>query len=197
MMLRLFLLIVLLLPVSIAGAAEIIVPATDAALTKALKNAQAGDVLRLSQGTYYGPIVIEKPLTLIGDNTTIDGRNSGSVITVTVPDVTVQGLTVIGSGSAGNGLDAGITLTKTADRAVVRNNRLLGNLVGIDVHGARDALVQDNVIIGRQDHRMNDRGNGIYIWNAPGTKVIGNDVRYGRDGLFVNTSKNKDRKSVV
>ncbi len=192
MMLRLFLLIALLLPVSIAGAAEVNVPASDAALADALKNAQAGDVLRLSQGTYFGPIIIETPLTLIGNDTTIDGRKSGSVITVTVPDVSVQGLTVIGSGSAGNGLDAGITLTNTADRAVVRNNRLLGNLVGIDVHGARDALVQDNVIIGRQDHRMNDRGNGIYIWNAPGTRVIGNDVRYGRDGLFVNTSKNNE-----
>jgi len=192
MMLRLFLLIALLLPVSIAGAAEVNVPASGAALADALKNAQAGDVLRLSQGTYFGPIVIETPLTLIGNDTTIDGGKSGSVITVTVPDVSLQGLTVIGSGSAGNGLDAGITLTKAADRAVVRDNRLLGNLVGIDVHGARDALVQDNVIIGRQDHRMNDRGNGIYIWNAPGTKVIGNDVRYGRDGLFVNTSKDNE-----
>ncbi|MCF6315867.1 MAG: nitrous oxide reductase family maturation protein NosD [Marinosulfonomonas sp.] len=191
-MLRLFLLIALLLPVSIAGAAEVNVPASGAALADALKNAQAGDVLRLSQGTYFGPIVIETPLTLIGNDTTIDGGKSGSVITVTVPDVSLQGLTVIGSGSAGNGLDAGITLTKAADRAVVRDNRLLGNLVGIDVHGARDALVQDNVIIGRQDHRMNDRGNGIYIWNAPGTKVIGNDVRYGRDGLFVNTSKDNE-----
>ncbi|WP_457649104.1 nitrous oxide reductase family maturation protein NosD [Profundibacter sp.] len=192
MMLRLFLLIALLLPVSTASAAEIIVPATDAALAKALKNAQAGDVLLLSQGTYFGPIVIETPLSLIGNDTTIDGREIGSVITVTVPDVTVQGLTVIGSGSAGKGLDAGITLTKAADRAVVRGNRLLGNLVGIDVHGARDVLVQGNTIEGRQGHRMNARGNGIYIWNAPGARVIGNDLRYGRDGVFVNTSKNNE-----
>ncbi|MCK4713101.1 MAG: nitrous oxide reductase family maturation protein NosD, partial [Marinosulfonomonas sp.] len=191
-MLRLFLLIVLLLPVSPTVAAEVIVPATNVALNEALKNAQAGDILRLSQGTYFGPIVIEIPLTLIGNNTTIDGRDQGSVITVTVPDVTVQGLTVIGSGSGGKGLDAGITLTKTADRAVVRDNRVLGNLVGIDVHGARDALVAGNVIEGRLDHRMNDRGNGIYIWNAPGARVIGNDVRYGRDGVFVNISKNNE-----
>ena len=39
---------------------------------------------------------------------------------------------------------------------------------------------------------MNDRGNGVYIWNAPGTKVIGNDVRWGRDGVFVNTSANME-----
>ncbi len=192
MMLRLFLLIVLLFPVSPSGASETVVPATDGALIEALETAQAGDILRLSQGTYYGPIIIDVPLTLIGDGVVIDGREIGSTITVTVPDVTIEGLTIIGSGSGGDGLDAGITLTKRANRAVIRGNTLLGNLIGIDVHGAKDSLVERNIIVGRQDARMNDRGNGIYIWNAPGTRVVGNDVRYGRDGVFVNTSKNNE-----
>ena len=192
MMLRLFLLIVLLLPASPSGASETVVPATDGALIDALKNAQAGDTLRLSQGTHYGPIVIEIPLTLIGEGALIDGQEVGSTITVNAPDVTISGLTVIGSGSGGGALDAGITLTKLGDNAVIEGNRIFGNLVGIDVHGAQDVLVSGNIIEGRQDRRMNDRGNGIYIWNAPGTKVIGNDVRWGRDGVFVNTSKNNE-----
>jgi len=192
MMSRLFLLFVLLLPVSPAVATETIVPATDGALEEALKMAQAGDILRLSAGTYFGPFVIETALTLTGEGATIDGQEVGSVITVTVPDVTIESLTIVGSGSGGNGLDAGITLTKQANRAVVRGNTLLGNLIGIDVHGAKDSLIEGNVIVGRQDARMNARGNGIYVWNAPGARVIGNDVRYGRDGVFVNTSKNNE-----
>ena len=36
---------------------------------------------------------------------------------------------------------------------------------------------------------MNDRGNGVYVWNAPGTVVERNDIRYGRDGIFSNTSR--------
>lgn len=192
MMLRLFLLIVLLLPVTPSGASETVVPATDGALVEALKTVQAGDILRLSEGTYLGPIVIEVPLTLIGNGAVIDGQEVGSTITVNAPDVTLRGLTVIGSGSGGGALDAGITLTKLADRAIVEGNHILGNLIGIDVHGAKDALVSGNIIEGRQDRRMNDRGNGIYVWNAPGTKVIGNDVRWGRDGVFVNTSKNNE-----
>lgn len=191
-MLRLFLFLILLSPASPAVATEFLVPETDVALNEYLNNAQAGDILRLSQGTYMGPIEINVALTLIGDNTTIDGGGVGSVITVNVPDVTIEGLTVIGSGSAGGGLDAGITLTKTAERAVVRGNTLLGNLVGVDVHGAKNSLVTGNIIEGRQDHRMNARGNGIYVWNAPGARVIGNDVRYGRDGVFVNVSKNNE-----
>lgn len=191
-MMRLLILLTALLFPAFAGAMERVVQPSDGALIEALKTAQAGDTLRLSQGTYYGPIVIEMPLTLIGEGATIDGQEIGSTITINAPDVTVRGLTVIGSGSGGDGLDAGITLTKLGDNAVIEGNKVLGNLVGIDVHGAKDVLVIGNIVEGRQSHRMNDRGNGIYIWNAPGTKVIGNDVRWGRDGVFVNTSKNNE-----
>jgi len=150
---RLFLLILLLAP-ALAGAVERVVPATDGALLAALKTAQAGDVLRLANTTYYGPVVIDVPLTLIGNATTIDGGETGSVITVNAPDVTLRGLTVVGSGSGGDGLDAGISLSKLADRAVIEGNRVLENLVGIDVHGPNDAQIRNNIIEGRQDRRM-------------------------------------------
>jgi len=39
---------------------------------------------------------------------------------------------------------------------------------------------------------MNSRGNGVYVWNAPGAKVVGNDIRWGRDGIFVNASRNNE-----
>ncbi len=48
----------------------------------------------------------------------------------------------------------------------------------------RDSKVGPDTRTGAQDD-----GNGIYVWNAPGTVVEGNDVRWGRDGIFVNTSK--------
>lgn len=193
MVLRLLILLGLLLPVSFAVAAETSVSATNGALVRALQTAKAGDVLRLLPGIHAGPISIDVALTLEGDGAaTIKGNGIGSVISVTVPDVTIRGLTIIGSGSLGNGKDAGVSLGKKADRAIVEHNRIISNLVGVDVRGTKDALVAENVIEGRQDHRMNSRGNGVYVWNAPGARVIGNDIRWGRDGIFVNTSKNND-----
>jgi len=188
----LFLLIVLGFPVSSTGAAEIVVPATEGALVEAIKSAQAGDILRLRPGTYKGPITIDLPLTIEGTNTIIDGGELGSVVTVNAPNVTLRGLKIIGSGSGGDGLDAGITLTKLADDAVIEGNHLVGNLVGIDLHGPKNVLASSNIIEGRQDRRMNDRGNGVYVWNAPGARVIGNDIRWGRDGIFVNTSRDNE-----
>ncbi len=174
-----------------ARAEERFVPAADGALAAAVQSARAGDLLRLGPGTHRGPVVIRTTLTLQGEKgAVIDGGGQGSVITVKAGNVTIRGLTIRGSGSGGNGLDAGITLNKAATGAKVENNRLTGNLVGIDIHGAKNALIRNNIIEGRRDRRMNDRGNGIYVWNAPGAKVTGNDIRWGRDGIFVNTSRN-------
>ncbi len=191
MPLRSLLIAALLFPASAAGAAEHVVPAADGALAAAIETAKAGDVLRLRPGTHTGPVVIDKPLTLDGEGgATIRGDDTGSVVSVTVPDVTVRGLTIVGSGSKGKGRDAGVSLGKKAARALVTDNRIIGNLVGVDIRGSKDARVENNVIEGRRDHRMNARGNGVYLWNAPGASVTGNDIRWGRDGIFVNTSKN-------
>ena len=159
MLLRLLFLLAVLLPASFAGAAETSVPATDGALASAVQTAKAGDILRLLPGTHAGPVTIEVPLTLEGNGAaTIEGNGTGSVVSVLAPDVTIAGLVIIGSGSAGDGRDAGVFLGKQATGAIVRRNRILGNLVGVDVHGAKNAIVEGNVIEGRQDHRHEQPG---------------------------------------
>ncbi len=181
---------ILALALSTAHAAERDVPASPGALIRAVAEAEAGDILRLAPGRHAGPVLIDRPLTLDGGGlAAIDGPGAGSVITVTAPDAIVRGLEITGSGSSSDPLDAGVSLLKGADRARVEDNRILGNLVGVDIHGPKDALVARNVIEGRRGHRMNERGNGVYVWNSPGAVVEGNDIRWGRDGIFVNTSK--------
>src|SRR6056297_3602246 len=188
MLLRAFLLFVLV--ASFANAAELRVPAERGALKTAVAGASPGDVLILSSGRHDGPVTLAQRITLDGQGeAAIDAGGQGSVITVTGDNITVRGLTITGSGSDHQTIDSGVQLTKTARRGVIEDNRILGNLYGVDVRGADDSIVRGNIIRGRQDRRMNDRGNGVYVWNAPGAQVIGNDIRYGRDGIFVNTSR--------
>ncbi|MGI9370469.1 MAG: nitrous oxide reductase family maturation protein NosD [Ruegeria sp.] len=171
-------------------AADWDVPNRAGAIAETLVQAEEGDTLRLSPGTYQERLVLDRPITIDGlGHATIDGQGDGSVITVTGPGIVLRGLTVIGSGSDHETIDSGIQLTKTATAPVVENNVLLGNLYGIDIHGAKDSVVRGNRVEGRQDRHMNTRGNGIYVWNAPGAVVENNDIRYGRDGIFVNSSK--------
>jgi len=188
-MLRLVLLALILLPLP-AGAVERLVPAEGGALAAAVAGAAPGDVLILAPGRHDGPVLLDRPITLDGRGAaSIDGGGQGSVITIVGPDITVRGLEILGSGSDHQGIDSGIRVLRPATRVLIEDNRLVGNLHGVDVHGATDTTVRNNVILGRQDRRMNDRGNGVYIWNAPGTVIEANDIRYGRDGIFSNASR--------
>ena len=57
------------------------------------------------------------------------------------------------------------------------------------MHGAENAVARGNRIVGLQQRRINEAGNGVSIWNAPGARVENNDIRFGRDGIFVITSR--------
>lgn len=172
-----------------ATAAEIVVGQEAGALGAALKVARPGDVLRLGAFDYTGPIVIAKPLTIDGGGVAhVEGNGTGTVIAIKASDVTVEGLTVTGSGPRLDTLDSGIAIAEGTEHVRVVGNRLAANLIGVDVQGGHDALVKGNVISGRNDLHKNERGPGVYVWNAPGLLVEGNDISGGRDGIFVTTS---------
>ena len=173
-----------------AHAADIRVEPGPDALVRAVELARPGDRLALSPGAYTGGIVLTKPVELMGERKAhVVGTGIGSVITIDAPDVVIEGLRLTGSGSSHETIDSGVQMTRNATRAVVRNSHIEGNLYGVDIHGARDARVENNTIIGGDDRLMSRRGNGVYVWNAPGATVSGNTIRQGRDGIFVNTSR--------
>ena len=160
-------------------------------LQAAVQAAQDGDVLRLRAGNHAGPVVIDRRIALVGeDGATVTGPGKGSVITLTVPGVRVEGLIIRGSGTDLPAMDSGILATRDAPDAVIRNNRFERNLFGVYLHGAGGSLVDNNEIIGRSDLRLSEAGNGVSIWNAPGARIVGNNIRFGRDGIFVTTSRN-------
>ena len=180
----------LLLSGAYAQAETITVPAGGDALQKAVATVPAGTVLRLTAGIHAGPITIERPLVLDGeDGAVVQGAGEGKVVTVAAPDVTIRHVTVRGSGTSLFGMDSGIFLDKTAERAVIEDDRLENNLIGVYVWGAKDARVRHNTIRGRDDLRLSERGNGVQVWNAPGATVDDNDIARVRDGIFTTTSR--------
>ena len=104
--------------------------------------AQDGDIIELAPGEYKGAIRIERRLVLTGrPGAVLNGGGAGNVVTVTAPDVTIRGVTIRGSGHDLQAMDSGVFLEKTAERALVENNRFEGNLFGIYVHGAAGSRV--------------------------------------------------------
>ena len=172
-----------------AAAERVLVPSGTSDLQAVVDKAADGDTIVL-QGEHRGAVNLTHKVTLEGEpGAVLLGPGTGSVIEVTSPGAVVRGLIIRGSGTNLEAMDAGVFVEKSAAGAIVEGNRLEGNLYGIYLHGAPDAIARNNQIVGIREGRVNEAGNGISVWNAPGARVLDNDVRFGRDGIFAIASK--------
>jgi nitrous oxidase accessory protein len=160
-------------------------------LQAALTAASDGDEVQLAAGKYRGSLHIDHRITLSGaPGAVVAGSGTGSVITISAPGTVVRGLEVRGSGRSLETMDSGIFVEQSAAGALVEDNHFEDNLFGMYFHGAPDAVARHNTVVGLRQARNSESGNGITVWNAPGAKVLYNDFRYGRDGIFAITSRN-------
>lgn len=151
-------------------------------LRAAVAAAPAGAVVQVLGGTYPGPVVVDRPLTLIGrDRPVIDGGGQGSVVIVTAPGVRLEGFVIRGSGSSHDHEDSGIVVS--APGAAVVGNEVVDCLFGIYLQNAPDGLIRDNVITGK-DLPEPLRGDGLKVWYSPGARILGNRLEKTRDALI-------------
>ena len=177
---------ILIAGLAVASRAErLVVPPARADLQSAVDRAADGDIVTLRAGEHRGSLRIARKLILEGEpGAVVVGSGRGNVITISAPETVIRGLTIRGSGIDLEKMNSGVFIEKTATRAIVENNRIEENLYGVYIHGAQGAIVRRNDIIGIREGRMNDAGNGVSVWDAPGAKVLDNSFRYGRDGIF-------------
>lgn len=176
-----------------ATAEQFAVNPGESTVQEILDRASDGDTVVLKSGEHRGPVRILRRVTLLGEpGAVLTGPGKGSVVTVSAAGAVVRGLTIRGSGKDSEAMDAGVFVENTATGALVEGNKIEGNLYGIYLHGAENAVAQKNEIVGLEEGRVNEAGNGVSVWNATGAKVLDNDIRYGRDGIFSITSKRND-----
>lgn len=158
-------------------------------LQAVINRAAPGDVVEVERGFYDQNLRIEKPLTLRGLNRpTLSGGQRGDTIRVTAADVVIEGLIVRDSGTELVHQHAGIYLQPGAHRAVVRDCVLVYNLFGLWIEKVNDVRIENNRITGLRDVNSSQRGNGIQLYNTQGARIIGNDVSFVRDALYVDVS---------
>ncbi|MGA3191947.1 MAG: NosD domain-containing protein [Candidatus Bathyarchaeia archaeon] len=140
----------------------------------------SGHTIRVNSGTYYENVVVNKSVSLIGDNvlsTIIDGRALGSVIRITADNVSVTGLTVRNSMFG----YSGIQVYQSSD------NNISGNIVkdnynGIYLYGSNDSIVEDNDVLGNE--------YGVHLYGSANISVSDNVASGNMNGIHLDVSRN-------
>ncbi|MHC4142091.1 MAG: right-handed parallel beta-helix repeat-containing protein, partial [Planctomycetota bacterium] len=156
--------------------------AADFDLSAAIAAAAGGDTISVPTGTYAGPFVIDRPMTLVAAGAVVlDGGGEGDVIQVKAPDVTVRGFVIRNTGKSLDRENAGVTVL--APRAVIEHNVLEDVLFGIYVKAGVDSVIRGNTISGK-DLPVQRRGDGIRIWQSHRTLIEDNVMRDSRDAVM-------------
>jgi nitrous oxidase accessory protein len=150
----------------------------------ALLIAQAGDTIRLPAGVHAGPLLLERPVVLLGEpGAVVDGGGQGTVITVRADSVTIQGLVIRNGGKSLDHDDAAIKLERCSGCRVV-GNTIEEPLHGIYLLESRGAVIARNVITGPAVAVESGRGNGIHLFSSNGNTIEDNRIHGTRDGIY-------------
>jgi len=182
----------------------IIVPDDYETIQWAIDNATAGDTIFVRAGTYYENVVVNKSVSLIGQNmsnTIIDGSAIGTVIHIMANNVTVGGFTIRNScnrtviHTEGSGISIG-----NSSHCTIKQNNITHNDNGIYGHGGSFNVFTENLIV-RNHLRGIDLGwagfKVVYTEIKRNTitdnNYYGIDLFLGRNNLISQNSLSKQK----
>jgi len=149
----------------------VIVPTDFQSIQEAINNVANGAMILVKKGVYYGGIVINKSITLLGeerDFTIIDSNGSSDVITVLSNSCTICSFTIRNGGTS-YPANCGIKLCNV-DNNIIFNNTITGNFVGIKLgdkqRGSKANIIKYNNITGNR--------YGIFLDHASLNEIYGN-----------------------
>ncbi|MCJ2557087.1 MAG: right-handed parallel beta-helix repeat-containing protein [Candidatus Thermoplasmatota archaeon] len=177
----------------------------------AINVAIPGDTIYVYNGTYCGGLLVNKPLTLLGEGaltTTIDGCGAENVVSVTASDVKVMGFTITNNYSYDlppGPIDPGIRLSGVTG-CLISENVIASNEIGIYMTATKNCVISSNIFTGnkygvtiRQRSNNNRIEGNSFSWsliaidmgdwpieNGPwSNSVIDNQISYSNTGILI------------
>lgn len=156
--------------------------------------APAGTILKPPPGIYAGPVVIDKPLTIDGNNqVTIDSGDRGTVMILNASKSTLRGLYLTGSGDSHDSDDS--CLDVRGNNNVIENIRADNCLFGFDFKQSSHNRIVGNEIRSK-DRELGVRGDGLRLWYSNDNLIENNQIIDSRDMVAWYSHRNTFRDNL-
>ncbi|MFD1177904.1 nitrous oxide reductase family maturation protein NosD [Paenibacillus puldeungensis] len=153
-----------------------------------IDQAGTGDTIKLTSGTYVGPVVIDKKLTILGDGdvSLINGSSDEAAIAINSAGTELRNIEI--RQAAGGEVPA---VSVKADHVTLDNLSIQTRGFGILLRDSKGGLITNNKIkwIRLEGKLGGNRGNGIDLYNSDGIQIIANQISYLRDGIYIENSQ--------
>jgi len=183
------------------------VPLNFTSIQEAVNNASEGDTIAISPGIYRENLIIDRVVTLIGDDrdtTIVEGGGVGDTISIRSDSVTIKGLTVTsnGTGIRGNAIvvdhHRGITVDTTklagsyyalslafCSNSIFSNNVIINNTFGMELINTNNNVFSNNTISGNEEGIAFDYINNLNVF-------VGNTLSNNGEGALIRSSSNRN-----
>jgi len=153
-----------------AEAKTIVVPDDYPTIQEAIDEASEGDIVFIKEGIYYENLLIEKSLSIVGENkltSIIDGDKVGSIILVKNDRVTIANLTIQNGGP------------------ITNDSSFFDAHTGIHLLQVNNCNISNNVLI----------NNGYHLWlyGSSENSIAGNYIKTGNSGIRLDHSSNNNK----
>jgi len=144
------------------------------AIQNAINSASPGDTVFVHNGTYYEHVLVNKSISLVGENeatTIIDGNKTGTVVEIRGANgVSIQGFTIGNSSQTTTNRTEGNGILISSFGNSIVNNRIIDNAIGVYLSSASsNNIVSGNTIRGNQLY-------GVYLDHAYSNTLLSNTV---------------------
>lgn len=161
-------------------------------IQEGIDGANKGDTIFVNNGTYYENIVIDKSITLIGENkhtTIIDGRGAGNVLKINAENVVIKNFTIQNSGTIFP--NAGINLSSNYN--TIEENIIIDNLYGMTLYESSYNKIKENLI-------QENENCGIYLSNSSHNLILYNIIYnqfYNGIGIYDSSDNNTIKNNTI
>jgi len=159
------------------------VPTDYPTIQDAINHATSGDTIFVHKETYYENVVINKSISLIGEDrnlTIIDGGGTGNVIHLESGDVYISGFTIQ---NGGKGLyDSGIFIDHASDNNNISHNTIANSSNGICLSYSLRSTIFDNTV--------SNCKYGISLYSSNNNEIYGNNALDNKYGIALYSSNN-------
>ena len=159
------------------------VPTDYPTIQDAINHATSGDTIFVHKETYYENVVVNKSISLVGEDrnlTIIDGGGTENVVHLEANDVYVSGFTIQ---NGGKGLyDSGIFIDHASDNNNISHNTIANSSNGVCLSYSLGTIIFDNIV--------SDCKYGISLYSSNNNEIYGNIAPDNKYGIALYSSNN-------
>ena len=175
----------------VASATIITVPTDFSTIQAAINNVAPGDTIFVHEDIYYENIVVNKSISILGENkntTIIDGGGSSVVVKIVADNVSLSGFTVQNSGA--EAYESGIFIESNFNN--ISGNIIAKNgLTGVYLDNSFGSLLFENIIV-------DNGGDGVFLVYSSNNVLFNNVVTRNKGGIrLYSSNENNVSKNVV